>query len=84
MKRRELLRLAPLAALAVLPIKAEGATAYEVRKDKKYIFVFKPEEMDEKTADHFAQICKESGIHGLLLFRESGDLTIYEVEQSRK
>ena len=82
MQRREPLKLAPLAALSILPIKAEGAepTAYELRKGKKYIFVFKPDEMDAKRADWFAEMCHKSGIHGLLLFRESGDLTIYEVE----
>jgi hypothetical protein len=80
MHRRELLKLAPLAALAVLPINVNGAQpqAYEVKSEKKYVFMFGPD-VDEKYLNTFADCAKAAGIKGIAIVGQP-DVTIYEVD----
>lgn len=79
MQRRQLLKMVPLAALATLPLKTEGAqpVAYEVRKDKKYIFVF-DNGVSEEYLDAFSDCAKSVGIKGMAIIGEVP--TVYEVD----
>ena len=82
MDRRSLLKIAPLAALAAVPIKvgAHEGTAMELKSNKRYVFAFKGDMFfDEHFAASFRENCERMGIDGIWIVGDV-DLTIYELD----
>jgi hypothetical protein len=86
MNRRDLLKLAPLAALAPAVVRVGNieAQAYEVKPGKKYVFVLNNAFADFESAgsiqESFAKEARRCGIDGMMLINEAeGDLEIYEL-----
>jgi hypothetical protein len=81
MNRRQLLRLAPVAALAAIPIKIGNveAKAHELQPDKKYVFVVRQEVPEDNLTD-IARFAHENGIKGMWLAGPDLNLEIYEVK----
>ena len=81
MNRRDLLKLAPVAALAAVPVKIGDieAQAHELQPEKKYVFVVNGEVEQENLAD-VSRFARENGINGVWLAGRDLNLEIYEVK----
>ena len=81
MNRRDLLKLAPVAALAAVPIRIGNveAEAHELKPDKKYVFVVKSEITEENLTD-VSRFAREEVIKGVWLAGPDLKLEIYEVK----
>ena len=76
--RRDLLKIAPLAALAAVSVKVgnQEAKAFELRQGKRYILVV---ENDGPYVDDFSRELKRHGIDGIICAGDPG-LTVYELD----
>jgi len=85
MQRRQLLKLAPLAALAATSMNVNGVEfkEYELQKDKKYLFVFGSEHVTAEQIETFSKAAKGCGIDGMMVAGDA-DLKIYELEAKRE
>lgn len=79
MNRRKLLRVLPLAAMAGVTVKVgeTAAMAYEMKPDKKYLFVI-PGAPARSTA-YAAEHLRQRGINATVI-GGADDLKIYELE----
>lgn len=81
MNRRDLLKLAPLAALVPVAVKIGGveAQAHELKPDKKYVFVFNGE-VEPETLEACSRAAKQEGIHGMWVAGPGLNLELYELK----
>jgi hypothetical protein len=85
MDRRQLLKgIAPLAAVVAAPLTVgEGtAQAYELKPEKRYVFVFGNVKSDDYFyMQHFQRTLKNAGIEGIALYGDDIDLSIHELDK---
>lgn len=77
MERRNFLKVAPLAALAAVPVVTQAGEVqrFEIKEDKRYLFVFK--EIDPDDLKGFADNARAEGFKGMFIAGDV-DLSIYE------
>lgn len=81
MKRRDLLKIIPLAAIAAVPVQAAGveAKAIGLSKDKRYVFVIENTHEKGEAVRDFGRELARYDIKGVVLIGKP-ELTVYELD----